>query len=539
MRKPIILCCVVIFTVVFIGGFDGEYIAVAQAQAEPALQADDLAKEINKELRSAENNMFSGKNEVADKQLEDISLKLTALKELDAEHKNIKTLESKYDRTKKTIDKKLGRTTKVSSGEIKGLAEKPVVKEVDPNQEIRGLDEKPEVKEVDPNQEIRGLAEKPEVKEVDPNQEIRGLAEKPEVKEVDPNQEIKGLAEKPEVQEMASEAPTAEMSTADRRNAKRARGLPQPGNPAVQADIDVIIELYNAYHTKFKEITGKNIAYWTVGDGLEQSEEALATIEQAESDFDAISSDVGRLAEKYALSGDIYNNIKKELGTNPQGDPGNKLEALILAGTRIAETRVATSDHLASSANRSINAWADQMTDEQLATLTRAKKLLVVAVLIDPGNETAINLLGEMDEKIVQFSDKMKETIDKNVWQENMSGFSGPGDITTLADSAKAYFETEPNWGGRENNKITVVALAITGSWSVAERDAFGRVIRWRLPVNLAITDDNLKSRNITRVYGLSVLARQGSPDDAPKQPPWNDFWVGDSYMMRLNKLSK
>ena len=506
MRKTTLLCWVVIFTVVLLGGgldvFHVKYVAVAQA--ESTQQADVLAKEIDKELRSAERNMFNGKNEAADKQLEEISAKLDALKELDSEHKKIKTLESKYARTKKTIDKKLGRTTKVAS------------------------------------KEIRGLAKKSEVKES--SGEIRGLAEKSEVKES--SGEIRGLAKKPEVKEMPAAEPQKRMSGVDRKRALLAeRAKKEAGDPAVQADIDKIIELHDTHASKFDDIHGDNIASWTTGYGIEESKKALARINQAESDFDSISSDVGRLAEKYAQSGDmyssmnIYNSIKQQLGANPQGSPGNKLVALLLAGAHISESRTATGDHLAYTANQSINSWADQMTDDQLKRLQKAKELLVVAVQIDPNNEKAKNLLGKMDDKIAQFADKMKATIDSNVWQGYVSGFTGPGDRETLTASAKKYFENDRDWGGRKKNKITIIAVAVKGPWLVAERDVFSRVIRWRLPVDVAVTDENLKPRNIARVYDLSIVALQGSSDNAPKEPPWDGFWVGDSYMMRLDKF--
>ncbi|MBU0944595.1 MAG: hypothetical protein KJ804_18025 [Proteobacteria bacterium] len=131
MRKTKLFCWGVMLTFMSLGfpidGFHGKHIAIAQDLSSQ--QPDGIANEIDKELRFAEKNMFNGKNEEADKQLEEISAKLDVLKQLDSEHKKITSLESKYERTRKAIDKKLGRTTKGSSQEIRGLAKKPEVKE--------------------------------------------------------------------------------------------------------------------------------------------------------------------------------------------------------------------------------------------------------------------------------------------------------------------------------------------------------------------------------------------------------------------------
>ncbi len=82
---------------------------------------------------------------------------------------------------------------------------------------------------------------------------------------------------------------------------------------------------------------------------------------------------------------------------------------------------------------------------------------------------------------------------------------------------------------------MKILDACITGPWTVAEKDMFGRVTRWRLPIHLAITDERLKPRNIASVYDMSIVAMEGAPDNAPEKPPFDGFWVGDSWMMRLD----
>ena len=49
---------------------------------------------------------------------------------------------------------------------------------------------------------------------------------------------------------------------------------------------------------------------------------------------------------------------------------------------------------------------------------------------------------------------------------------------------------------------------------------------------------DALKEANtLLRVYELSVLTPQGGPDRTEKAPPFGDYWVGESWNMRLDNV--
>ena len=98
------------------------------ALAEQPVDAIQLAKDIDKDLRTAENNMFSGKNEAADQQLDAVVPQIEQLKAADPENSKLKSLESKYARIRKNLDRKLGVTTPKASTQAPGLAPKPVAK---------------------------------------------------------------------------------------------------------------------------------------------------------------------------------------------------------------------------------------------------------------------------------------------------------------------------------------------------------------------------------------------------------------------------
>ncbi len=72
-----------------------------------ASTADDLSKNVNDLIRSAENEFFKGKTSEAATQLQEAGNALEQLKSLAPDHKSLKTLQTKYDRLKEKIDRKL------------------------------------------------------------------------------------------------------------------------------------------------------------------------------------------------------------------------------------------------------------------------------------------------------------------------------------------------------------------------------------------------------------------------------------------------
>jgi hypothetical protein len=83
--------------------------------AQDTVDSTALSKEIDKSLRAAERDMFNGKNESADEQLQLIAGQIEQLKSIDPDNSKLKSLDSKYGRIRKNLDRKLGVTTTVSS----------------------------------------------------------------------------------------------------------------------------------------------------------------------------------------------------------------------------------------------------------------------------------------------------------------------------------------------------------------------------------------------------------------------------------------
>ena len=90
------------------------FVVLLWACAAVAVTADDISKEVNSKIREAENAFFAGNVEDAAKLLEAAQAKLKQLKNQDASHRSLKTLETKHDRLKSRIDQKLDTSTPVT-----------------------------------------------------------------------------------------------------------------------------------------------------------------------------------------------------------------------------------------------------------------------------------------------------------------------------------------------------------------------------------------------------------------------------------------
>jgi len=74
-----------------------------------AVDAKDLLKQVNKELRQAERDMFGGKAEKAIASLENIKAKLSQAKEADPNNPKVKSYESKFKKLVKDLERRTGK----------------------------------------------------------------------------------------------------------------------------------------------------------------------------------------------------------------------------------------------------------------------------------------------------------------------------------------------------------------------------------------------------------------------------------------------
>jgi hypothetical protein len=560
-----VLCArlaLVVWLSVVLMGFCG---ALLGADAD----ADALAKQINSELRTAQRAMFAGKKEEADSQVKAVKELLEQLKAADPDHRNLKSLQSSYDRLRKDLDRRLGRgttgsapTTTTPTTTKPAATSKPAATtgagSLSASEQAamqRALAKA--VKDVDyalgklerlmeERDSRAGVVTPLARKQRDAArflEEAEGYLSKVEAKYEgklpEPNTDFAAARGKIAAARDKSaawlEQLEAEQAKAAATEAEAAAGAEAKAARA-QADADRMIQLYEQYQEPLEFMHGNSVIY---SMDLEKAKQTLKEVETLEKEIlPKLAPDLGRLAEQYGTTGMDIGNALFQAGIRADGDPGGKLARMIEAVANIPKTRTASAESLTRYAEILLGAFSGQLTDVRIKRMNDAKALLVVAKGFDPKHKPTEELLATIDEQILQAVEQMQEQIDAKEWAGNVKEFPGPGEPVGLAKAALEFFRKDDRWGANPKRKIEVLAVCVRGPWKVAERDIFGRVISWRLPIHVAVTDESLRPRNIARVYELSILALEGPPNRAPQQPPFEGYWVGNNWMMRLSRFT-
>lgn len=526
-----------------------------------AIDADAVSKQVNKDLRQAERLMFNGKNLEADALLKEIHQKIEEIRKEEPDYQSLKRLQSKYQRTRKQVDKKLPKNVQTqptsvskpetshkpvqskphvsgsSSGykqQMQNRAIKKVVKDVDyelgrareelePEGNIalpRSAEEKAKAALVYV-QRAQGHLGKIQAK-YPASTEGAGyqLAQEKIATVTDEIQKWKAAQQAHE-----SQAATAAASVeADKASVME----------IYQKDAQKMLSLHKQYHPAFEKIHGGTLIYEMQ---MPQVKEAMVLIEKAEKTIPEFSTELGRLADAYGTTSmDIYNNLHAK-GYTLKHNEETRMAQLLQDVQNVAKSRKASANTLVEYASALLGAFSQQLNDVRIKRMQQAKEFLLAGQRMDAGNVKIQEMLAKIDDQMAEVAEKMEAIISAATWKSTITGFPGPGKAKSLAEDAKKYFENDRDWGQKPGKGVEILAVSVQGPWKVAETDVFGRVIQWRLPIHVAVTDNQLRPRNLARVYDLSIVAHQGVANQAPKKPPFDGYWVGDSWMMKLDKF--
>jgi len=319
------------------------------------------------------------------------------------------------------------------------------------------------------------------------------------------------------------------------RTAAAADRTASSGRAEAERDAARMLALHARHFPRLEPITGNSLFF---GSTLDEARDAVARIEVVETELlPELAPELGALADTYGTDPLTVTNRLHARGWRGDVDPAGRFIALVESAAKLARSRTATAAALVQFADTLGAAFSGQITDAQIARLRSSREFLLLAGRLDPTSDAVRSRLAGIDERIAATARAMEKDIDGRTWAGHVAAFPGPGNVSSLAATALAYFKQDRDWGARATNPSEVLAVAIRGPWMPAERDAFGRVTRWRLPIHLAITTAEFRPRRLARVFDLSILARGGPPDKAPREPPFDGFWVGDNWMMRLERV--
>ena len=302
---------------------------------------------------------------------------------------------------------------------------------------------------------------------------------------------------------------------------------------AVEAARQLVLARQNAEGIFNPPGHGFDFSY--VGDWLNEGPGLLVQVEAVEARYAEWQEPMRTLGERFGPQWTDVQSGLLDLGVQPHeyGDGTNAASAF----RWFAEGMDKVDQFRADAAERSLSE-ADMMfrllmerfqvgeirEDEALKT----KRQLELGHRFDPQN-TAVNArLATVDAEIDAVRQGVADEIGEAEWPHGST--NAPWQ---LEDDALAYFRAHPEWGGKED--VEVLAVVVLDDWQIAERNVLGQVTQWRLPVVVAASKPVWTDLGAARAFELSVLANPGLP--APKEPPFWGYWVGDSFLINLDKV--
>ncbi|MCH8477018.1 MAG: hypothetical protein LAT56_03635 [Wenzhouxiangella sp.] len=312
-------------------------------------------------------------------------------------------------------------------------------------------------------------------------------------------------------------------------------------SPAVAEALELkqaILDLRQAHLASFQGVHGNSmIEGTTIEDQLQAGRAAVAQLDALENEvIPAIQPTLRTVAENYGETASAINNALHALGLSNEHHFGSQFMDLYRGMENLAQARSASAEDLVRRASIFIDNIESFSEEMRLPRLEESRNLLALAQAFDPADSELNQRLAQVDAQYAAMEERIERDIDARQWVNDIGDFAGPGQTDELARAALEFFRGAPAWNPAGRG-VEILAVSIQGQWDVANRDLFGRPIQWRVPVHMVMTNPAMKADNIARVYELSVLAREGSPDRPVKAAPFVDYWVGNSWNMRLSNV--
>jgi len=501
----------------------------------------DLLKEANNLLRTAERSMHSGKYEQARQELEKVGHLLESAPADDSPQ--MKTIRSKFSKLNTDIERRLGPATAATPATTQPVATAtaaPAAKmSATTQRQFRELQ-----REMEKTRQSLAYAKwwdlAPSMREGRLTSAGQAVGEYRAQLDTLKAELGPSLAQAADVTD--SDALLAAIVTLHEQRA----GEPEPvadQDTAVTEALALekqLLDLHAAYNDRFQGVYGSTMVHGSLlEEQLQQGRDGAALLADLERDIvPAIQPVLLQIVEKYGDNPMDIDNALYDLGLKNEHFFGSRFRDLYAGLNNIQKTRTATAQDMAARAEdtiRGIDGYAEEI---RLKKLDEVTEMLLIGQAFDPADQKVNRLLTEVDSLQAAMSARIEADVDARTWAGDIGNFAGPAKPAELTKAALDYFQQQPSWNP-DGKGVEILAVAVRGQWDVAARDIFGRVIQWRLPIHLAITNTELKGNQLARVYELSILTQQGPPNNTDKQPPFADYWVGNSWNMRLAKVPK
>lgn len=553
-------------------------LAQGAIQSLPAADVDTTLKQLNSSLRNAEKDMFAGKTENVIASLENIHNLIIQAKEDDPNNNKLKQAENKFQKLVKDLERRTGKNlgggtlTAAASSSAVVLPEKPSSKPSDsissaaadrpPGQSTMQVDtagaspEQPVV-QADTVVKLPHQARQPFDKAARGLENIESLFT--QLKDPDYRGDKEQLVSRLEssLGAIRTQLDEARQAAAERgvfshpsfddaeaqlaimmEKASVAKGkFAQQQNMAkeqaqqIEADVQKLKEEYDRLNPILGAATGTVIYY----NDLVPAKKLLDQLNNFEAnDRSALSALLASFAGKYGSTQEDIDRKASEMGyVGAYYSASYHYLELSTGLDKIGSTRTVMAEDLVRKA-KEITGRSDKSHDfSQSEQYEKAREYLELAQQFDSNNNLVRNLAATIDQDIAAGMVTFDEKIDKQSWPKEAS--DAPGNARKLAKAAKEWFQKSPDWGSRDKNPYTVLAVVVTGPWSIQKKNILSEPIMYGLPVAVALQTEDDKKNNIARVFSLTL--RTNEMLGVKMEPPFDHVTVGNSYYIRPSAL--
>jgi len=544
-------------------------------QTTQAVDAKTLLKQVSKELRQAERDMFAGKVDKAIFALEPIKKRLIEVKTADPNNPGLKTAENKYKKLVKDLER---RTGKDLGGGTLTAAKTSTQTELPPKPEVKPMTEKrpsapatvdaktTAVKPASPTHVTQAAAHAKL-----PHDARRPLSEATSQigrvdgyikKLLDPKSTFnkkqlvdnmdkslalartkfdeakalsakKGVTSHPDFDKTAADLAAAEQKVAKAKQQYEAtKTAAAASSKEVDADVKALLADYKRVEPLFAKATGYVMYY----NYLKPVKELLSQIENFEkNDLNKIHDAMKAFAQKYGSARKEIDEKAEAMGYSGQGRASFPYTALSEGIENVQKTRTVMADDLI----RRASDMKDR-TSKGISDFARPKQHKIIkawgklAAQFDQDNPRVKEFNSGLDSWIEEDMKALNAKIDKATWPGRAD--NAPGNADKLSDIAVKFLQKEENKRAQKNIEVgKVLAVAVTGPWRVFKKNLLGEPIQYNLPILCAVEYKSDKDLNVVRVYDSTLLTEEYK--GVKMAPPFLGATVGNSYYMRPSAL--
>ena len=521
-----------------------------------AADINSLIKQANKDIRTSERQMFSGKNDEAIAGIQSVRTIIESIKQEDPNNRNIKNLENKVKKIVKSIERKTGRNLGGGSGTVQAsskqtLPDKPAVKPISRplsanksavkaasseklSHKVRQLIKEARTNVASAEDKVKMLSQprfaKMTLKQKTKMVDRTASRARQKLEEAKVLAAAEGVVDHPDFNDIAQRLTAIDaLVSSDTAKADKQEQQKVATGAAIKGDFESLqAARENAENMLGKYSGGKAIYY----NKLEEAEAMFAVIEKFENNSkQALLQQQKDFGSKHGTTAEAIDGKAKAVGYWPTYHaPSGPYLGITELVQQTDLSKVAMAEDLAKRSTQMIASTHihDFFVRENYED---ARKWLALAVRFSPDNTLVENEQKTIDSRIADGLKVFYDRIDARAWPPE----SAAGGSPQYQSVAKDYFVQSNAWAKREKNPYNVLDLKVSGPWSVQKKDLFGSPVMYGLPVIAAVQLEKDKKDNLARVFHMTLRTPESA--NPTTAPPFTSDTVGDSYFVRKTAI--